>query len=164
MSNLTPPPFPVPTQAQAAYYEQRWKQLNDLVIAHSEGALTYLLTVNGGAVAGMLAFIGAVTTIRQSTWALAALTIFALGLLLAGLSRVESLLHVRALQNKWKEDYQLFLTRQISWNQLIVQDDGRVKGRGWLAEVLGWASFACFVAGLIVTTVCLLRLPPAAGA
>ncbi|MHA6884329.1 hypothetical protein [Ralstonia pseudosolanacearum] len=141
------------------YYLQRWTQLNGLVISHSEGALTYLLTVNGGALAGVLAFVGAVQQVRQAPGALWALLLFAVGLVLAGLTRTYSLETMKALQRGWVADFEQYRSGKITWDVFIEQDSNRVRRWDRLGPWLGWSSFLCFLVGLAVASVLLFSLP-----
>lgn len=145
-------PTQFPPQLARDYHEQRWRQLNNLIIAHSEGALNYLLAVNGGAVAGMLAFIGAVSELRHSSTALWALVLFVVELVLAGLTRAYTLEVMKALQTGWNSDFRSYASQQITWDELLRRDEARVRrGERW-GPVLGYGSFVMFFVGLGVTS------------
>lgn len=150
---------PLIPQQTIDYYLQRWTQLNGLVISHSEGALTYLLTVNGGALAGVLAFVGAVQQIRQAPGALWALLCFAVGLVLAGVARAHSLEAMKALQRGLVADFMQYRAGKITWDRFIERDDNRVKTWNLLGPWLGWGSFVCFLVGLVIASVLLFNLP-----
>ncbi|WP_444633198.1 hypothetical protein [Cupriavidus oxalaticus] len=152
-------PSPFPPRFAVDYNDQRWRQLNALIISHSEGALNYLLAVNGGALAGMLAFIGAVAEIRQSSAALAALTIFTTGLVLAGVCRANALETMKALQAGWMSDFRSYLSQQITWDELVRRDEERVKVKERWGPILGYGSFVMFILGLGLATHALLHLP-----
>lgn len=153
-ANPSPPPW------QHAYYEDRWNQLNNLVISHSEGALTYLLTVNGGAVAGMLAFIGAVTEVRNAPSAIWALSFFVGGLVLSGFARAYALHYMEWLMKAWRTDYGTYLSGHISWQELNTRDSSRANRWEWPATALGYASFLAFLIGLGFAIRLLTQLPP----
>ncbi|MGN5354317.1 hypothetical protein ACQ4P5_20145 [Ralstonia sp. L16] len=144
--------------AAIEYHVQRWTQLNGLVISHSEGALTYLLTVNGGALAGMLAFVGSVVQVRQapgSTWAL---SLFAIGLILSGLARAYSLETMKALQKGWVADFTQYRTGHITWDEVNRRDNARVNRWPLLGPGLGYGSFICFLLGLAIAAHLLFTL------
>ncbi|MEN7529286.1 hypothetical protein [Cupriavidus sp. DL-D2] len=153
----SPQHFPPP--GAQSYYEGRWRQLNDLVIAHSEGALNALLAVNGGAVAGMLAFIGAVSEIRQMRLSLWTLGIFVLGLLVACAARAHALECMKALQVGWIRDYQSYASGQITWQELNERDGERVKRWERLGPILGYGCVLIFLIGLACATKVLWALP-----
>ncbi|WP_321897339.1 hypothetical protein [Burkholderia cepacia] len=149
---------PVPPAA-VDYYLQRWAQLNGLVISHSEGALTYLMTVNGGALAGLLAFVGSVQQVRQAPGALWGLLLFTMGLVLAGCARAHSLEAMKALLRGWTADFERYRATQISWDDLIARDKSRHGKWDKIGPALGYGSFGCFIAGLIVASFVLFHLP-----
>lgn len=149
----------IPPEAWA-YNAQRWQQLNGLVITHTEGALTALLTVNGGALAGTLAFIGAVPNFRNSCLAMIGLTLFAIGLVLAGATRAYTLETMKSLQKNWVSDFQSYIAEQLTWSQLLGNDNARVKHQEWRGPLLGYSSFGAFLLGLVFAGIAIFQLQP----
>jgi hypothetical protein len=154
-------PSPPPQLPQSAFdfYVQRWMQLNGLVISHSEGALTYLVTVNGGALAALLAFVASAQQVRQAPGALWGLLLFTTGLVLAGFARAHTLEAMKALLRGWSADFESYRAGQIAWDELIIRDKNRHRQWERLGPLLGWGSFGCFLAGLVVASFLLFNLP-----
>ncbi len=149
---------PSPIAHPHSYYDERWTQLNNMVIANSEGALTYLLIVNGGALAGLLAFVGAVNEVRTASSTVCGLALFGLGLVLAGVARAANLHYFEWLKESWRADFWTsYYTGQITWDELIRRDNMRVK-REWILKALGYSSFSCFLVGLVISSRLLLSL------
>lgn len=148
-----------PLTSAQRYYDERWSQLNGILIAQSEGAHSYLLTVNGGALAGMLAFVGAVAEVRHSSAAVAAIAFFAIGLVNAGFTRAYTLHFIGYLLSQWRDDYASFLRGSIPWNELLRRDDARVHKYERWGYFIGYGSFGAFLIGLIFGASALFNLP-----
>jgi hypothetical protein len=157
MSESTPPQI---TPAVFEYYLQRWTQLNGLIISHSEGAINYLLTVNGGALAGMLAFVGSVSQVRNSKCTLWALGLFALGLVLSGVVRAHALETMKIFQAGWSTDFGEYRRGSITWEEWNRRDQARVNRwrYKYVGPLIGYASFVCFLIGLAIAAYLLLHL------
>ncbi|WP_431120907.1 hypothetical protein [Variovorax paradoxus] len=139
-----------------AYNESRFHQLNGLVIASSEGAWQYLLTVNGGGAVAVVAFIGAVPQLQKRVWPYVVLAIFAIGLLLVGLGRALVLLHMNKMLQNWTASMAQFYSNKLDWHAVTRADEALVKPGEFWPWLLGWVSFGLFAIGLVFLCVCFI--------
>ena len=142
------------------YHNQRFWQLNSLITQNSAGAYGYLLSVNGGGAVALLAYIGAVQSIRTSTWPYIALAFFMLGLIFVGLTYAFNAHNLQRLQDGWNQDVGLYYQRQITWAKVLKDDRDRAKNFSWVPWVLPWLAFALFLVGVIFSTYKISSLVP----
>lgn len=105
----------------------------------------------GGAVA-LLAYIGAVASIRMSFWPYLALASFMFGLILVGFTYAFNAHNLQKLQNGWNKDVGLYHERQVTWAKVIKDDKSRVDCLRWVPWTLGWTSFLSFLFGVSLST------------
>jgi len=133
---------------------RRFDQLNGLVISNAEGAWQFLLAVNGGSAVAVLAFIGAVPTLQRRWWPYVILAVFVLALVLVGVGRALVLHHMQALLSNWNGNVNKFYRDEIEWPTVISLDETKVKAGELMPWIVGWASFALFIAGLVALCGC----------
>ena len=129
--------------------EKRFRQLNDLLIGHTEGSLQYLLAVNGGGCIAMLGLVGAVEKWRLQNWPYWVLATFVIGLIFAGIGRAVILIHVQYLLSGWLKDTAAYYADKLEYHVLDSNDAGRVKRLRWLPWTIGATSLFCFIGGTI---------------
>lgn len=134
-------------KARSAFNDQRFQQLNNLLIGHSEGSIQYLLAVNGGGCVAMLGLVGAVEKWRMQNWPYWVLAIFVLGLVLAGLGRTVLLIHTQHLLSGWIKDTKAHFEDSLDWGNVVAADKRRVQRMKPIPWVIGLLSFACFIGG-----------------
>ena len=132
------------------YVSKRWAQLSDSAKLSAEEAIKYLLLVNAGAMAGALSFIGAMAHLRQAAWPKIALLLFVCGVILVGLCHAFRYHRSAWLFACWREDADSYKTDKIEWNDLLDRDKPRWRRLAWPLVLLPYASFACFLCGLLV--------------
>ena len=140
------------------YHEQRFWQLNSLIIQNSQATWQYLMTVNGGGAVALLAYIGAVPSIRSSAWPYVVLASFMTGLIIVGLTYAFNAHKFQNLQDGWNKDVDLYYKKQITWAKLLADDNVRTKNFSWLPWVLGWAAFLLFLFGVAYSTYKIVNL------
>lgn len=140
------------TQLRMKHADDRFQQLNGLLNSTTTAAWTYLLTVNGGAAAGMLAFIGSNEQVAKQWWPYYTLAVFVAGLVLVGVAHAFLAHKVQGLTNEWIEATGLYWRNELPWSEVIVRDERAVKRLKALPWVLGWSSLVCFLAGLILAS------------
>lgn len=151
MSDLnrdTPEPL---NQLRAKFIDDRYQQLNGLLNSTTSAVWTYLLTVNGGAAAGILAFIGAKQDLAKAWWPYLVLISFTVGLVLVGLAHAFRVHKAQQLADGWVADTGDYWRNVKPWSEVVRRDDQRVESWAPLPWVLGWLSLICFVLGVAVS-------------
>lgn len=136
------------------YNQRRFEQLNSLVLSHAEGAWQFLLAVNGGGAAAMLAFIGAVSPLQKRWWPYLVLGTFVVGLVLVGIGRAYLFQRMSRLLQLWNDSMLRFYKNEIEWPQVIEDDQNAGNRGGWIATAIAWFSFASFLVGLTALCAC----------
>jgi len=129
-----------------SYIEQRWEQLNGLEKEWGERSLKYLMLTNSGGAIAVLSFIGASKASGLSVKV--SLILFVIGVILVGISTAKQFFYMSGLLKGWKKDVQRFYNDEVDWNDLLNQDEERVKVK-WVVYAIPFASFACFIIGSI---------------
>ncbi len=122
--------------------------------------MQYLLTVNGGGAVSILALVGAVEKWRTQNWPYWVLSVFVVGLILAGVLRVIALMMSKNLVQGWIQDINQYHINGIEWKALTRNDHARVHNLRWLPWSVGWASLACFIVGAIASGVFIFTAAP----
>lgn len=135
-------------QVRSKYHDERFQQLNGLLISNSAAVWTYLLAVNGGAAAGTLAFIGAKADIANQVWPYWLLGVFLLGVILVGLAHAFLVHKAQSLVDNWISLTDRYWRNEIEWKDVQRDDDKAVDKHDWLPWVLGWASLLLFICGV----------------
>lgn len=138
---------PERSQARESLNLRRFQQLNALLIGHAEGALQYLLTVNGGGCVAMLGLVGAVEKWRVQDWPYWVLATYVVGLLLSGLGRTVMLIHTQYLLFGWLKDTKAYFDNSIEWKEVTSADTLRVSRFRWVPWAIGAMSLLCFIGG-----------------
>lgn len=135
-------------QIRSKYNDERFHQLNGLLNSYVSGVWSYLLAVNGGGAAGMLAFIGGKDEIAQQRWPYLVLATFVLGLVLIGFAHACMVHKAQALIDNWNGNMSKYWKNEIAWSYLMERDHEVVSHWAKAPWVLGWLSLALFVAGI----------------
>lgn len=136
------------THLRRKYNDDRFQQLNGLLGSATSSVWTYLLTVNGGGAAGLLAFIGAKTEIAQLAWPYYVLFIFATGIVLVGFAHAFIVHRIQGLIDNWVESTGKYWRNEADWSDVLRADDALVKKRKWIPWALGWLSLITFLTGI----------------
>lgn len=137
-------------ELRAKYNDDRFQQLNELLMINVTSTWTYLLTVNGGAAAGILAFIGAKSELAAMRWPYAVLFAFVLGVVLVGFAHAFMVHKAQLLVNNWVASVGEYYRNEIEWREVVRRDNLRV---GWFKQlpwILGWLSLTSFVGGVVL--------------
>lgn len=140
-------------QLRMKHVDDRFQQLNGLLNSTTSAAWSYLLTVNGGAAAGLLAFIGADEKVASRSWPYLSLGLFILGLVLVGVAHAFMAHRVQGLVDQWITGSDAYFMNQITWAHLTAKDAQAVSRLSWVPWVLGWGSLGLFLAGLLVAVI-----------
>lgn len=132
------------------YIQKRWSQLSELSTTWGDEAIKYLLFVNAGAMAGSLSFIGAMAHIRHAAWPRVALMLFVAGVVLVGVYHALRYHRTERLFRAWRQDTEKYNSDGLYWNDLLDRDEVRSKKLTWPLVLLAYASFGCFLIGLLI--------------
>jgi hypothetical protein len=135
--------------ANLAYANERWRQLYGLQNDWGTEGIKFLFLVNSGATGAMLAFLGSVTESRKWGWPIAVLAFFAVGVVLIGFLHALRHYHILQLFKKWRESVNEYYTDQKGWGEIINADVTRSARFDW-SLVVAYASFSCFIIGIII--------------
>jgi len=136
------------------HYQERFSQLNALVVSNAEGAWQFLLAVNGGGAVAVLAFIGSVQSLQKQVWPFCVLALFVIGLLFIAWGRGYVFHHMSRLLDRWDDQYARLQNDEISWDVMVEADRTAAKKGDRLPWVLAYASLATFLIGLCAFCVC----------
>lgn len=134
--------------ARARYNEQRFHQLNGLLGNSMSSCWTYLLSVNGGAAAGLLAFIGSKQDLAKLQWPYWALVIFAVGIVFVGLGHAFMTHKLQALIVLWVKNTVRYFANEVTWSYVLKEDEKLVDKLSYIPWILGWSSLASFLLGI----------------
>jgi len=149
MSDLHKDCSPALTQIRAKYNDDRFQQLNGLLGSATSSTWTYLLTVNGGAAAGLLAFIGSKPELAKLQWPYLVLLVFMSGLIFVGLAHAFIVHKVQALVDGWVENTGRYWRNEVVWSYVIDEDKKLVRKWALIPWMLGWASLLTFLTGVL---------------
>lgn len=149
MSDLHKDCPPEITQIRVKYNDDRFQQLNGLLGSATSNTWTYLLTVNGGAAAGLLAFIGSKPKLAKLQWPYWVLLIFMSGLILVGLAHAFIVHKVQALVDGWVANTSRYWRNEVVWSYVIEEDQKLVRKWAIVPWILGWASLLTFMVGVL---------------
>ena len=136
---------------QSRYIDNRQAFLLQLLLVWVDRVLQYLFLTNSGGAVAILSFMGASDTVRSMSGPKWALAFFLLGLILLGVLSAYQLYRASMLSQKWRSDSADFLTKQITWQYLVNEDQKRSKiVTTWIGHTLGFASFGCFCVGAVI--------------
>ena len=136
------------TLLRQKYNYDRFQQLNGLLGQASSSTWTYLLTVNGGGAAALLALIGSESDAARYSWPYWILMFFVLGLVCVGFAHAFIVHKLDALSKHWVEATGKYWHGKVGWAIVIESDDSLVKKNQWVPWVLGWLSLFFFLTGV----------------
>lgn len=150
-------------ELRQGYIQTRWGQLCDLETSWTEEAIKYLLIVNTGAMAASLGFIGTMSHLRGELWPKAALSLFAVGVVIIGFYHAVRYHRVNWLFKRWRADVAAYSADALEWNELLDRDEKRIIR--WVRPLLllAYTSFGCFLIGLTVAAFNFSEITPPVG-
>lgn len=135
-------------EVRARHNTERFNQLNGLLNSGTQSVWTYLMSVNGGGAAGMLAFIGAKDSIASQVWPYVVLGLFTVGLILVGIAHAVIVHKVQALIDNWNAHMSLYWQDRIGWSVVLAKDKEVVARQKAVPWILGWLALVLFLAGV----------------
>lgn len=114
------------TPEQINYVNERWHQLNGLLLDSIRVAVNYLFIVNGGGCVAVLAFLGNEKADNNKTLLLTVLALFFIGLVLVGILNVVRYRYFNKLVTNWIEHSNKFIDGKITYEELTEKDDALV--------------------------------------
>ena len=124
--------------------DERWSQLNDLIISVINDGVKYLFLVNAGGSVAILTFIGTSTDVRGLEWPWTVLFFLFLGLIFVGVLHFARYHVIGYLLNKWSRDVVKFYQGYTEHETLFNSDAKRVKKTEWIL-VFAYLSFFSFI-------------------
>ncbi|GKS85839.1 hypothetical protein AVMA1855_16825 [Acidovorax sp. SUPP1855] len=137
---------------QSDYFEKRFDHLRLMSSEAEKAAWNYLLAINGGGAAGMLAFIGAVPGYRQIWMSYLILAVFVLGLVFVGGSHVNQNIRINRALIGWRSDWLSVAEGKILWLDMLKRDGLRTEN-SFLSWFIGFSALACFLVGVILAAI-----------
>lgn len=134
---------------QAAYIQERWKQLHELEERWAAEAYKYLFLTNAGGAVAVLAFIAQAGERVKSPLVAATLICFALGVILVGCGIAKTFEHMSTLYRLWKADVDRFHSGGLEYKQLTDIDEKRAI-TDWVDRALPYSAFGLFFVGCIL--------------
>lgn len=127
------------------HINRRWGQLYELEKEWGERALKYLFFTNSGGAIATLSFLGAAKELTGAGTK-AALLLFVLGIVFAGISTAKTFHHMSGLLKQYKQGVEDFYADKITWVALTDADKSRAVAT-WLDYAIPYLSFFCFIFG-----------------
>ena len=140
---------------QVDYINQRWAQLYNLEKEWSDKAVNFLFLTNSGGAIAMLGFIGA-TGGKVHQLVVWGLCIMLFGLILLGCLIAVVYHQMSGLFEVWRMDVREFFADRISLEKLLEDDTARAKN-SLINLIFAYSSFICFIIGIILGVVGLLK-------
>lgn len=137
--------------ANIKYAQERWRQLYALQIEWGTEGIKYLLFVNAGAAAAMLAFLGSVENARDMVWPKVMLGLFSIGVILVGALHAVRRQRVHKVFKNWRNAVNEYYTDQKTWREIIDADAIASNKFDW-EGLIALLSFVCLIIGVIVGT------------
>lgn len=138
-------------EGRLAYVDKRWSQLSELELAWSGDAVKYLLFVNSGAAAAVLAFLGTSVKIQPYLWPKVMLGSFVLGVVFLGFYQAVRYHRIASIYKGWREDVDHYYNDKLDWEDLTENDHKRAYSPSINIQILlAYLSFACFLVGVAV--------------
>lgn len=132
-----------------SYLKERWAQLSTIVTDTVDHAIKFLYVSNSGAAAGVLTFLGVFAEFRTHAWPRWMLILFISGVLLVGFYWAARYHSMQSLFKGFRNDVVSSVKGDLDVEEVESRDWARVN-KLWLPTLLAYASFACFIAGLII--------------
>ena len=140
-------------QKKLDYVNKRWQQLYGLQMEYGTEGIKYLLFVNSGAAAAVLAFHGTVASVRGMLWPKLMLGSFAFGVVLIGVVHILRHWHARRTFKQWRDSVDNdYYSDKKGWAEVIKEDaDNSARAEKFDFSLwLAYASFGCFVFGIVI--------------
>jgi hypothetical protein len=124
--------------------DERWEQLNSLILSVISDGVKYLFLVNAGGCIAMLTFLGTSSELRDEEWTWNVLYILFVGVVFVGVLHFSRYHVLTYLQDKWNHDVVKFYEGITDYDALSSNDDKRVNKTQWIL-VFAYLAFACFI-------------------
>jgi len=143
--------------ARLEYIDKVWKYLSDQGLVRLDAAVNMLMLTNAGGAVATLSFMGAMKTVEPVPRAPAMLALFLTGVVLVGILRAIHYYRVIWVIAGWRDDVERFFKDSLNWSELL--SNHRARTTNFVAaDIVGWASFLCFVAGTVLGYAGLFKL------
>lgn len=136
-------------KANIDYINTRWEQLYGFQVEWAAEGIKYLLFVNAGAAAAVLAFLGSVEAVRDMFWAKLMLGFFVVGVVLVGFVHIIRYGSLIALFTEWRKGVNEYFKDTKDWNDLLNEDNTRAEKTN-IALHVAYGSFGCFMIGVLI--------------
>lgn len=137
---------------QNAYIDTRWGQLYELQKQWGDEAIKYLMLLNSGGAVATLSFIGAFSEARVAWTPKIALSMFFIGIVIAGIMIAKAFEDTWMLYHSWMKDVSSHRQGKLTFQQITKLDDERVPEGKW-DRIWGYSSFGSFILGCLVGAV-----------
>lgn len=124
--------------------DERWEQLNSLLLSVITDGVKYLFVVNAGGCIAMLTFLGTSEDLRKQEWTWSVLFILFLGIVFVGFLNFARYHVIDYLQKKWNLDVVEFYEGKTDYDELSNKDDLRVNKTHWVL-LFAYCAFICFL-------------------
>lgn len=140
-----------------AHIDQRWQHINRDLANSEQEIIKYLFLTNAGGAASVLTYIATLKPETLDLGTKSALALFTLGIILVGFMLARSQYFLQSLQDGWdtgvREFYKNFGTdwkRDVAAFDHLVEGDYKRSRPARSIELLAWAAFLAFIAGVVV--------------
>ncbi len=137
-------------EGHIAYINKRWSQLSELELSWGGEPIKYLLFVNSGAAAAILAFLGTSSQVRALLWPKVMLAAFMLGVVFVGLYQAVRYHRIAHMYKGWRKSVSRYYSDNMGWGEMINDDERRSTAWLNLQVSLAYIAFACFLLGVAV--------------
>ena len=124
--------------------DERWSQLNDLILSVITDGVKYLFLVNAGGAVAILTFIGTSPDVRGLGWPWVALAFLLVGLIFVGVLHFARYHVIGYLLNNWTHDVVKFYEGKTEYDDLVNADGKRIKKTEWIL-IFAYLSFLFFI-------------------
>jgi len=130
------------------YIGQRFTEIIQVWNYWLEHCVKYISFTNAGGIIAMLTFMNS-RNIRAFSWPGLALLLFAIGLILVGITVAYMFHRMKKAHDQTEKDASEFYSGKITWGQFIEKVD-KFKKFNIIALWLGWGAGVCFFVGLVI--------------
>ena len=134
-------------KARIEYVNRRWRDLYERQLDVGDRMIKYLIFINSGGAVASLSLIGAMKTLDPIPGTRWMLTLFLLGIVVTGLLMAISGYRLDRIFRSWRDDTDSYYKNELDWEDVLKQVRDRTR-YFWVADVLGWTAFLCFISGL----------------
>lgn len=125
--------------------------LRELLKTSAGHARQYLILTNAGAAVALMAFMGASEQVRRSPIAWMSLGFFFLGVIASGALAALDYHARKADFQLWLTDSDIFFANKMDIEELYERLNSRNKKIGYRPVIAGYAAFACFILGGVLS-------------